>query len=121
MLSTFGDGLYRIALAIVLSFSLLSSESAPPPEPYAVEVTATVQTDPPGIQINWPVDEDAVGYSVARKLPAASSWTPLIELPGSATSFTDTDVTLGSVFEYRVVRSSNPDINAHAYVLAGLN
>ncbi|HXU10331.1 MAG TPA: hypothetical protein VN898_00050, partial [Candidatus Binatia bacterium] len=39
-----------------------------------VLVTAEARKSPPQIELRWPVDPKATGYSVFRKSPSAASW-----------------------------------------------
>lgn len=87
----------------------------------AVELTAAIQTAPAQVQVVWPADSNATGYTVSKKLPTATGWTALATLAGAATSYTDGNVTLGGVYEYRVTKTSTLGINAFGYVLAGID
>ncbi len=74
---------------------------------YAVQLSAVVQTNPPQITLNW--ESDPLGptnYLVFRKLKEDIGWgAPTASLPGSALSFTDTNVAIGSSYEYQVSKS----------------
>ncbi|MFT5169239.1 MAG: hypothetical protein ACI8P3_004487 [Saprospiraceae bacterium] len=67
----------------------------------SVEVSAIVQEDPPQINFSWTPDPNANFYKVYKKELEGQTWgTPLTILPGSATSFEDTDIEIGQAFEY---------------------
>src|SRR5436190_9532584 len=123
MLTLFGKGLRRAAFVAVAIISLVGGFTSPAAEPYqyAVDVTATVQTAPAQVRLNWVLDPAATGYTVSRKLPTATSWTTLTSLAGSVNGYTDGNVTLGSAFEYRVVKTLNYGITAYGYILAGVD
>src|ERR1044072_6054701 len=76
---------------------------------YAVQVTAAVQSTPAKITLSWTQDTSATpsGYTVYRKSPGAASWGSGTSLSGSATSYEDTSVTVGTAYEYQVVRNAN--------------
>ena len=67
----------------------------------SVEVSAIVQENPPQINFSWTEDSSANFYKVYKKELDAESWgTPLTVLPGSATTFVDSDIQVGQAFEY---------------------
>ena len=67
----------------------------------SVLVSAKVQTQPPRIDFSWPQDEAAEGYQVFKKPLASMDWgTPIAQLEGDASSFSDTDIQVGEAFEY---------------------
>jgi hypothetical protein len=68
---------------------------------YAVEASATVVEDPPRLDFDWPIDTTAEQYYVFRKALDDSTWgDPLAILPGTATTFSDSDIAVGLVYEY---------------------
>jgi len=93
----------------------LSAQSA---KDTAVLVSASVTELPPSITLSWPA-ATATSYSVSRKNLDDPSWTVLTNaLPGTTTSFVDTDVAVGSTYEYYVYKSGSPA--AYGYVYAGI-
>ena len=89
-------------------------------------------TAPPQIIFSWPQVDYARQYTIKRKNPGDSDWAQTIAvLPGNATGFTDSDVAVGSVFEYEFDMATSlypypqgdPSkwINAYTYVFAGIN
>jgi len=84
----------------------------------AVLANATVVESPPAIILSWPAAA-ATSYSVSRKALDAGSWTVLTNaLPGSATSYVDTDVALSSTYEYYIYKNGSPA--GYGYVYAGI-
>ncbi len=71
----------------------------------AVPLTAIVTTAPPTITLNWPGLAGTPFHKVFRKQVADTSWTLRMVLPGNATEWNDTAVTIGEVYEYGVARS----------------
>jgi hypothetical protein len=101
------------------------------PVDYAVPTSAQVQTAPPRITLSWPADADARAFNIYRKSFSATSWGAAIAtVPGSATSFTDTNVVLGSAYEYQIEEPTdyfpypNGDPSqwktAYGYIYAGI-
>src|SRR5215467_6848692 len=70
---------------------------------YSVQVSAVIQTNPPALSFSWPQDVAALPeyYTVSRKASADQAWGPATLLPGSATNYLDTHVTLGVPYEYQ--------------------
>ncbi|HVZ64005.1 MAG TPA: hypothetical protein VG936_05400 [Lacunisphaera sp.] len=115
-------GTWRDRAAAVLALIGLAAlaEAADPAESYAVEVSATVQSNPARITLAWAAVPGVVNtYSVFRKDPGATSWTALINLQGTATTYADSDVTVGRVYEYQVVRRA-PTLTGYGYVAASI-
>jgi hypothetical protein len=88
---------------------------------YAVEVSATVQTAPAQIQLSWPSDPNATGYTVSRKTLTATSWTTLTSLPGTATSYSDGNVLMGGAYEYSLNKSTSVGYTGTGYIYVGIN
>src|ERR1041384_3685240 len=76
---------------------------------YSVQVSSAVQTSPAKITLSWPQDTIAApsSYTVYRKAPSDTSWGAGTTLSGSTTSYTDTNVTVGTAYEYRVVKAGS--------------
>src|SRR5215470_10966927 len=75
---------------------------------FSVQASATTQTNPAQITLSWPQDTylQPKSYQVYRKSPGSSSWGTGTTLPGIATNYTDTQVALGTAYEYRIVKST---------------
>lgn len=104
-----------------LLFSLLAMLEATPAQPnmprdYAIEVSAQVQTQPPRIDLSWPLDPRALSYHVFRKRPDHLSWQALGTLPGSSTAYSDPHVALGQPYEYAFIKKSNRDLTGYDYI-----
>jgi hypothetical protein len=88
---------------------------------YAVQISATVQTNPPQISLHWPPDElGADSYTVQRKLRTETSWGPAINLPGSATNFTDSTISIGSAYEYQIIKHATLGYTGYGYIYTGI-
>jgi hypothetical protein len=94
---------------------------------YAVQLSATVQADPARIELKWPTYSHPVsGYTVHRKLPRESAWGAGVDLPASAASYVDENVTVGTLYEYQVVKQANyphngPAYKGYGYIATGIN
>ncbi len=90
-----------------------------------VEIEAVTQKSPPQITLNWVGDPTAgiTAFHVYRKDLGASDWGKSIsDLPASATSYPDRDISVGVGYEYKVEAdvSSVDYISAIGYIYAGL-
>src|SRR6266478_1917189 len=88
---------------------------------FSVQVSATVQEQPARITLNWPQDTYTLpnSYAIYRKTPGAHVWGAGTMLPGDSTSFTDTNVTVGTGYEYQIIKN-NPQYSGYGYLYAGL-
>ena len=87
---------------------------------YAVQVSATVDASAAKVTLSWPQDTFGIpgSYTVSRKTAEASSWGAGVVLPGTATSYVDTSVTPGAIYEYQVVKAAN-GYTGYGYVAVG--
>ena len=101
-----------------------------------VRVTAMIEASPfkPAVVLSWPdelalrANAESLSYRIDRKLPLATSWTPLafVRAAESNNSFTDHKVAPGTTYEYRVTRTvvdaSQPKISSGVgYVAVGVD
>jgi hypothetical protein len=99
---------------------------------YAVQITASLQTNPPSITLNWIPDMYGDGpggynsYTIYRKSEEATNWgTPLLEVDGSVTNYMDTNDEVGITYEYQIAKYVNvPDLdltyNGFGYIYSGI-
>ena len=89
---------------------------------YAVQLSASVQTNPPQLQLNWEPDPyGATNYTVYRKAKEDTDWgTPVASLPGYATSFIDSTVSLGTAYEYQIIKGSFVGYKGYGYIYTGI-
>ena len=105
-------------LGVTYSFAQVTSD-------YAVQVSATVETNPAAVNLQWPSISFSQGYTIYRKLESDNTWGRAIAtLPGSALAWTDTSVRLGGKYEYRI-RCDNQislgnTFEAYGYILVGI-
>lgn len=89
---------------------------------YAVQISAAVQTSPPQITLNWE-DDDPYGvqsFSIYRKDKDATSWNFLTTVSASTFSWTDTAVSVGSAYEYQIIKIATGH-RGYGYIYAGIN
>ena len=67
-----------------------------------VLLTATTQTAPPQIVLNWEAIPKNRGYAVTRRDKGGSEWITLASLPADALSYSDNTVQVGKTYEYKV-------------------
>ncbi|MHB8522382.1 MAG: glycoside hydrolase family 9 protein [Limisphaerales bacterium] len=89
---------------------------------YAVQVSAIVQASPPQIALSWPQDTSTLpnSYTVYRKAPGATSWGAGTALPGTATRYVDSNVSVGTAYEYQLVKST-ANYTGYGYIYSGIN
>lgn len=88
---------------------------------YSVQVSATAQTTPPSLQLSWPqdVNGEPISYTVSRKNKDATAWETGLVLPGSVTTYADTNVELGQAYEYQIHKLT-ADYSGFGYIYAGI-
>jgi hypothetical protein len=90
---------------------------------YSVEASATVQSSPAKITLSWPQDSVTTpsSYTVYRKAPSATSWgNAIATLSGTQLSYTDTGVSVGQTYEYRIVKNCG-SYTGYGYVQSAIN
>lgn len=87
---------------------------------YSVLTSAQVSATPLQILVSWVSDANALSYTIDRKLPADTVWTLLATLPGNTTSYADANVSAGTIYEYRLVKTT-PLVTGYGYVYSGIN
>jgi PKD repeat protein len=90
----------------------------------SVRIWAVVQNNPPQIQLHWQAMADAVSYNIQRKIrsnePWADFWQNILPaaLPNTQTTYNDTDVQVGLLYEYRITK--NASNIGYGYINAGI-
>ncbi len=86
----------------------------------SVEVSAVVRSNPPRITLNWVQDTTATQHLVYRKLKSGTSWSGIIgSFNGTATQFIDSTVTVGTSYEYKILRQG-PNYTGYGYINSGI-
>ncbi|MCA8916384.1 MAG: immunoglobulin domain-containing protein [Planctomycetes bacterium] len=91
----------RLSLCLLVVFAgVLSAQTS---HDVSVDLTAAIQTSPAKITLNWPADANASAWVVYKRNWGSSSWTgPIASYGAGATSYADSAVAVGSVYEYAV-------------------
>ena len=88
---------------------------------YAVQISATIQINPPQITLHWEPDEyGANNYVVYRKFQTDTSWGAGTTLSGTETNYTDTNVAVGSAYEYQIIKHATLGYTGYGYIDAGI-
>lgn len=110
-------------LAIVASMFMVALPrlGAETTSEYSVQLSATTQTAPPGLLLSWPQDRCTlpIDYAIYRKAPESTLWGRPIVLPGTATGYLDTNISIGTAYEYEVVKTTRR-YNGYGYICAGI-
>lgn len=115
------------AIAFAILFALASGARAIDSTwNYAVEIDAAVQASPAQITLGWKQDTNGppASYTIYRKALTAADWgSPIATLPGTTTSFTDSTIVVGSVYEYQVLKDFTAErgYRGYGYVEAAIN
>ncbi|MDC0230742.1 hypothetical protein OAK19_02160, partial [Aureispira] len=87
---------------------------------FAVPIHAETQENPSKISLNYGMDVDATSYSLYRKLPADTSWGPMIQTLSIMDSvYVDSTVAVGELYEYRIIKQGN-NFTGYGYIIAGI-
>ncbi len=96
----------HLALLLLVVFFAVPT-SAQRPKNFAVMMSATIAEQPaPSITLRWDADKNATDIQIFRKAKSDAGWPqdPIADLDADATEWTDTDVTVGTPYEYRIIR-----------------
>lgn len=87
----------------------------------AVQINATVQTSTPQITLNWVGNTTTTSYQIFRKLKTTTSWgVALATLTGTVNPYVDNTVSVGTNYEYRIIRSGS-GYTGYGYINSGIN
>ena len=125
---------------LILAFSVASgllprAAWAQTSQQATVNLAATVSASPAQITLEWRIDFNATSYTILRKAPGATSFTQIGTIPAAsaptAFSYTDSSVSVGTAYEYEVVKQAETPFTAPAtsgifysgngYVASGIN
>ena len=81
-----------------------------------IQVTTTVSPTTPSITFTWATITGSSGITINRKTKAATSWgTAIATLAGTATTYTDNTVVVGTAYEYKLTSSGTQAANTYIY------
>jgi hypothetical protein len=110
---------YIALLFLFLSASISETVLAQNCVDLTIQVTTTVQTNPPSITFSWATITGATSIKLFRKTKIANSWgVAIATLAGNATTYTDNTVAVGSDYEYKI--NSTGALTANTYIYAGI-
>lgn len=123
MIRLLSNLLLRLALqvGVVLFLPILQSVADDAAKFVAVQVSAVGQLSPPRIILSWPGDTNATNFSISRKVKDTNVWSALVTLGGTASNYTDAAVSVGSAFEYKIVKNTSTGYIGYGYIFAGIN
>lgn len=106
------------SLFLLTSLSVFSQNYS---EDKAILASAQVNEITGSVTISWPIPSDpATGYNVYRRLPGATTWgSPIASLSNAALSFSETGLTPGALYEYRILKMGTQAANAYLTVGIG--
>lgn len=89
----------------------------------AVRLTATVDQTQEQIHLHWPAHNAAsYSYNIYRKTRDGLDWgSPIATATSAETQYTDSSVSLGDAYEYRVERLGSGCTNQNGYIYVGLD
>lgn len=114
---------------VCLGFALLLwgiAANAQAPKDYTLPVQTRIQTQPPGIQFNWPAIPTATSYFLARKRLEDTLFTLIDSIKtnaGLASQFIDASIQPGIPYEYhlRGVLSSPAPTSRNIFLVTGID
>jgi hypothetical protein len=122
-----GRMLKRVVHALVVSgltvWGSFVGRTAEPNWEYSVQVSATVDAGQPRVTLSWPQDGLVIpnSYTVYRKSLDSGNWGAGTTLSGTTTTFTDTAVQAGGIYEYAIHKVTSLGYNGYGYIAVGVN
>ncbi len=116
-----------ISIVLVFTFVNLSQLTAQPPKDFAVMASVTTEKGlQPAITISWPANPNNKQMTILRKSKGSQKWgDPIAQIEGDILSFTDTNVEIGTAYEYWLVtnseNSNGKKYSATGYLYAGID
>jgi hypothetical protein len=108
----------NLTVAFLFLFSVIGN--AQTSADAAVQISVAVQASPAQIILNWQGNSSSSQYQVFRKLKSATSWgSAIATVNGTVNQYTDNAVSLGTNYEYRVVRVAS-GYTGYGYVNCGI-
>src|SRR3954468_1864088 len=95
-----------LAMLVAITLTLTTARAVENTWDYSVQVSSAVQASPAKVTLSWPQDTNGTpsSYTIYRRAPGSSDWGSGTTLAGSATSYTDSSVSGGTAYEYRLVK-----------------
>ncbi|MCC6839203.1 MAG: T9SS type A sorting domain-containing protein [Flavobacteriales bacterium] len=110
----------RISFVLFSLLLVVQAIAQTPSEKASVQLSAVVQKNPARITLSWSAMPNTSSLTVYRKTKAATSWGSALAYPSaSATQYQDNSVSVGTTYEYRVVRSAS-GATGQGYICTGI-
>lgn len=108
-----------ILIISCLGFNLLAQTNS---KDATVQAWVVVNKTTPSITIKWPKVTGVTSYNIFRKEKDATSWGTSAKgtVSGTDTMWTDTDVKVGTVYEYDILKVNGTSAFAVSYILGGI-
>src|SRR5256885_3961710 len=97
--------LRHLLIAVILlnscaiSFAQVSKDAA-------VQIEVAIAKTPSRLLLHWSTDPKVIGYDIYRRNLGSASWGAVKKhLDGQSTDYTDTAVTIGIAYEYRIKKT----------------
>jgi len=88
-------------LCLLVNINLLQAQTIS--ENYSVQISATVQSNPASITLQWAAVDESQGYNIFRRDEGATSWgTAIAVLPSNVLQYEDANVVVEKSYEYRI-------------------
>src|ERR1044071_2143249 len=94
----------RLTFICATAVGLCCSTMAVSVSDYAVRLSVTVQTNPARVSLSWTADANSLYCALYRKSRESASWGTATSLGAGATNYVDSNVVVGSTYEYQVYR-----------------
>lgn len=106
-----------LSFSIILALGAVAQSSS---EKAAVRIVATVQASPASITLNWASLASTTSLTIYRKMKTGTSWGSAVATPSaSALTWTDNSVSVGSNYEYKIVRVAG-GVTGIGYISTGI-
>jgi len=107
-----------ILLLLLLSIHSIGQVS----KDFTVQAWVETNKSNPSITINWPYTPEVANYNIYRKAKSDANWDPAskVILSGNDTTWTDTAVAVGQMYEYKLLKLKSNLSNGYTYILSGI-
>lgn len=107
-----------ILFSLLFALNLIQAQTS---KDASVMIQAQVDKSTPSITLTWQKSANVNGYLLFRKLPNQVNWgVPLKSLSGQDTSYTDTKISVGTLYEYRIDKTG-ANFSGYGYINAGID
>lgn len=88
----------------------------------SMQLEATTQVSPAQITITWKADAEALNFQVYRKTKTATTWGAVLATVATGlTQYIDATVTVGAIYDYKVVMNATGSPAKYGYLSSGIN